>query len=222
MITFHVGYDQAFANTGRAILKWDSDTKKAEYIESVLFHPSIKMGHKSDAIAFLEHLAFIKKDLTKVKSMGPIGSITMEGVAIGAPGQASARGGIFGIYATACLSYADLIIVSPKKLKSFITGDGKAEKEQIAEVLFKKYSIAEKDIETFDETDAIALADVGLYAWRYMQEGEESLKNELTELQQEIIWGREPVKKKHKSSPQKYFGICNRIDDFYIFKRGKK
>lgn len=225
MRTIHVGYDQAFANSGRAILSFDSETKETEYLDSMVFHPSVKLGHYSDAIAMLEHLKFIKDDLKKISKNLPIGSIALEGVATGAMGQAAARGGIFGIYSTFCATKADLIVVSPKKLKSFVTGNGNAEKEEIAEVLYKKYGkdgLTEDSIATYDETDAIALADVGLYCWRYMQGDKEALTKELTKLQQEIVWGSAEVKKKHKSFPDRKFGICNRIDDFYIHKRGLK
>lgn len=226
MVTYHLGYDQAFANSGRAILSYDSETKKTVYVGSMVFHPSVKLGHYSDAIAMLEHLKFIKDDIKLAeKNFGPVASIALEGVAIGAMGQAAARGGIFGIYSTFCATKADLIVVSPKKLKSFVTGNGNAEKEEIAEVLYKKFAkdgLSEEGIESYDETDAIALADVGLYCWRYMQKDKEALMKELTPLQQNIVWSPEPVKKKHKSFPDRQFGICNRIDDFYIFKRGSK
>jgi len=226
MITCHVGYDQAFANSGRGFLLHDSDTKKTTYMGSTVFHPTVKLGHYSDAIALLEHLKFIKDDLKTIeKNFGPIASIALEGVATGAMGQAAARGGVFGIYSTFCMTKADLIIVSPKKLKSFVTGNGNAEKEEIAGILFKKYEedgLEEKTIESYDETDAVALAEVGLYCWRYMQKDQEALKKELNELQQQIVWGNAPVKKKHKTQPDKQFGICTRINDFYMFKRGKK
>lgn len=226
MLTCHVGYDQAFANSGRAILTYDSETKETEYVGSMVFHPSVKLGHYSDAIALLEHLKFIKDDLKLIeKNFAPIASIALEGVAVGAMGQAAARGGIFGIYSTFCATKSDLIIVSPKKLKSFVTGSGNAEKEEIAKVLFKKYGkdgLTEDEIDSYDETDAIALADVGLYCWRYMQGDKDVLTKVLTKEQQEIVWGTAEVKKKHKSFPDKKFGICNRIDDFYIRKRSFK
>lgn len=222
MLTAHVGFDQAFANSGCAVLTYDSETKKTEYNYSLVFHPSVKLGHYSDAIALLEHLKFIKDEIKGIeKHVAPVASIALEGVAVGAMGQAAARGGIFGIYATFCATKADLIVVSPKKLKSFVTGSGNAEKEEIADVLSKKYGPFQ-ELESYDETDAIALADVGLYCWRYMQGHKEVLTKELSKEQQEIVWGSASVKKKHKTFPDKQFGICNRIDDFYIRKRGGK
>ena len=225
-IYYGVSFDQAYANVGYAVLSWNSDTNETKYLESGTFSPSMKLGHFSDTLAYLEHMKFIKDFFKRVeKEYGNIVCTSVEGVALGAPGQASARGGIFGIYSTMCVSKADLIIISPKKLKSFITGNGNAEKEEIAEILFKKYGeegLTEESIETYDQTDAVGLGEIGLYCWRYMQKDQKALEKELNPLQQQIIWGNAPVKKKHKSFPDKQFGICTRIDDFYMFKRGNK
>lgn len=235
MLTYHAGFDQAFANSGMALLAYQSDatakTSRVTYVGSQVFHPTIKLGHKSDAIAFLEHAKFIKDVLHGIKADtdADVASIGMEGVALGAPGQAAARGGIFGVYALQAMQYADLIIISPKKVKLFITGNGNAEKEEIGEVILPKYGLEKilpakyknktERIHMWDEVDAIAIAEIGLYAWRALKYGIDSVSSELNDNQLNILWSKEPVKKKHKSSPAKQFGICNRIDDFYIRKR---
>lgn len=231
--TYHLGFDQAFRNAGFAVLSLDSETSKVEYVESGFFTSSLKMGSASDALTFLEHSKFIKDTLSRLYNSGKeIVSIGVEDVALGAVGQASARGGIFGVYTMHALKYADLIVVSPKKLKSYVTGDGKAEKEDMGFALIPKYGLdtimsskyegkkAEERKRMWDEVDAIGIAEVGMNAWRIMNYGFDSVKDELTPNQRRILYSAEPVKKKHKSSEQKFFGICNRVNDFYIEKRG--
>lgn len=233
MITYHCGFDNAFRNSGWSILSFDHDTNKVGYTESGVFRSTLKMGYASDALTYLEHAKFIKDLLSRIKKQyGEVCSIGVEDVALGAVGQASARGGIFGVYTLHALKYADLIVVSPRKLKSFWTGDGSAEKEDmgsaifpyfgIEEQMFKKYEgkNAEDRKRIWDEADALGIGYVGLMAWRIINFGLDSVKLELTNNQQRILYSNEPVKKKHESSVQKQFGICQRIDDFYIKKRG--
>lgn len=229
MTTLHIGFDQAFRNTGWAVLKRENGV--TSLVESGVFTSSLKMGSVSDALTFLEHSKFIKDFFNKWKKQGELGSIGVEDVALGAVGQASARGGIFGVYTINSVRQADLIVVSPRKLKSYWTDDGTAEKEDMGAVVLPKYGLEEsmpakyegKNAEDrkrmWDEVDAIGIAEVGLNAWRVMNFGADSIKAELTENQRRILWSSEEVKKKHESSVQKYFGICNRVNDFYIKKR---
>ncbi|VVB50695.1 Uncharacterised protein [uncultured archaeon] len=231
MKTFHVGVDQAFRHSGYAILSWDAETKKTEFVDSGVFNSTLKMGSASDALTFLEHMSFIKTLVSKVKKLGETPTIAIEGVAIGAVGQATARGGIFAVYTLHATKNADLVVVSPKKLKSYWTDDGSAEKEDMAAIILPKYSLVESMAKKYegknaedrkrmwDEVDAIGIAEVGLNAWRVLTHGIDSVKGELTPNQQRILWSEEVVKKKNKSAAPKLFGICNRLDDFYIKKR---
>lgn len=223
MISFHVGLDQSFASSGFALLGWDSETNKVSYEYSKLFHPSIKMHSKSDSVALVEHMGFLKHELNSVKEKGEIKSIGVEGIAFGARGATlGTLGAIWGIYTTISLGYADLIVIPPKSLKKYVTGSGNAEKEEVATVILKKYGLSEDDIETYDQSDALSLAEVAMYAWRIRNFGITKVKKQLTPAQLEVLYSEEKIKKKHKNSPEKQAGICHRLDDFYITKREPK
>jgi Holliday junction resolvasome RuvABC endonuclease subunit len=229
--TFHIGFDQAFRNAGWAVLKRDDTDGKTEFVESGAFRSSIKMGYASDAITYLEHAKFVKELFSRVKKMGNLVSIGIEDVALGAVGQASARGGVFGVYSLHAVRCADLIVVSPKKLKSYWTDSGSAEKEELGAVIIPKYGLesvfedkykgknAEDRKRMWDEVDAIGIAEVGMMAWRALNVGFDSVKDELSPNQKRILWSDEIVVKKCKTAPPKHFGICKRINDFYIKKR---
>jgi Holliday junction resolvasome RuvABC endonuclease subunit len=224
---FHLAFDQAFRNSGWALLEWVTSDKKAVYIESGVFSPKVKVGFGGDTIAFLEHMAFIKEKIKQVKDIGTLRSIACEGVAIGAVGQAAARGGVFGIYSVFASQSADTIIISPKTMKAYITGSGSAEKEEIEHIVCEKYGIkrefkTKKDHEMFlNETDAVALAEIGLYAWRVINYGIKIVEKEVEPHQAGILWSESISKPATKTRPSKMRGICNRIDEFYIFNRGK-
>jgi hypothetical protein len=208
------GLDEAFANAGYSILGWDGHSDSLEYIWSKTYHPSFKWGHKSDALAFLDHsweLADFFATWNKPNEPH-IQAVGMEGLAFGSPGQASSRGGIWGLYATTCMRHADTVICAPKSLKLFVTGDGKAEKEDIRDVLAKKYKIkiTKKNAKTFDEWDAMGLAEVGYWAWRINTEGIDKIKSKLKPHELEVLWNLD------KNTSGKPKGICNRPDDFYL------
>lgn len=231
MKTYHIGVDQAFRHAGYSVLSFDKESGKVAFEDSGVFNSTLKMGSASDALTFLEHLKFFKDLVAWVKSKGDLASIAIEGVAIGAVGQATARGGIFAVYSMNAVRSSDLVIVSPKKLKLYVTGNGGAEKEELASVLIPKYGLdkymedrykdknKEDKKRMFDEVDAIGLAEVGLYAWRVMHHGVRTVEKELSPEQQRILWSKDAVKGKVKSAEPKYFGICNRLNDFYLEKR---
>lgn len=207
-----LGLDQAFANSGYAVLKWDGKSDRLKYVWSNTFHPSIKWGHKSDTIAFLEHLQYLNNFLRQ----HAFKAIAMEGISFGSPGQASSRGGIWGLYSTSCIRYSDVITCAPRSLKLFVTGSGKAEKEDIRDVLVKKYKIevTKKNKNNFDEYDAIGLAEVGFWSWRILNEGIDAIKPRLKPYELEVLWNLKTTGGKNPKPK----GICNRIDDFYLKK----
>lgn len=223
----YLAFDEAYQNSGWAILSWDIQNGKPTYVDSGVWHPSLKMGMKGDSIAFLEHMAFIKRKIEEVRTLGDLKAIAIEGIAYGAPGQATARGGIFSLYATTPVQYADLVIIGPKKMKAYITGSGSAEKEEIEHIVCEKYGVkrefkTKKAHEMFlNETDAIALAEIGLYAWRVHTYGIEIIKKEMEPHQAKILWSTDIIKPATKTREAKHHGICNRLDDFYIPKKGK-
>jgi Holliday junction resolvasome RuvABC endonuclease subunit len=227
---FYCAWDQAFANSGFALLEWDESQSKLLYVNSHVFHPSIKWGHKSDAIAFLEHQKHLKDTLEEVRSRGALHSIGIEGVAFSAPGQAASRGGIWALYSTMSVLYGDVVVISPTRLKKYLTGFGFAEKEDVKKVIESKYNLKGKEL-AFDEYDAIGLAEMAAYAYMITNGREDQIKKLLTDEQYLLFKDKRLVnkikkavklpKKKKKASPkdERMKGICDRPDDFYITKR---
>ncbi len=229
MKTFHVGFDQAFQNAGWAVLEYEDG--KAKYVNSGIFHPSITLGSYSDAVAFVEHQHHAKEILNSVKKLGTIASVCLEGVAFGAPGQASSRGGIWSVYALQGMAFSDVVVVTPTQLKAYITGDGKAEKEAIALEECAKFGIdydsvtlelrknKKKPERVFDRTDAIGLAEMGMIAWKAVTFGPTSIKSEVKEHQYTMMCSEKLVRGRG-AKPDRLQGICYRLDDMYIKKRG--
>jgi Holliday junction resolvasome RuvABC endonuclease subunit len=224
---FFCAWDQAFANSGFALLEWIEPEEKLKYVSSSIFHPSIKWGHKSDAIAFLEHQRHIKQTLEGVKSLGAVHAIGIEGVAFSAPGQAASRGGIWALYSTMSLPYADVVVISPTSLKKYLTDFGFAEKEDIKKVIEPRYGLQGKELSA-DEYDALGIAEMTAYAYMIMN-GKESLVKKVLTPEQFLVFRDKRlisksrkvkgVKKKKKIVTTKMKGICDRQDDFYITQR---
>jgi Holliday junction resolvasome RuvABC endonuclease subunit len=203
--SLHLGFDQAIVNTGMAVLGWDGEGNKLEYVHSELFSSSHKWKSKSDAFILLEQGDFLKKTLKMYSKMAPIKSIAIEGVSFGSPGGASSRGSIWGLFVTTCLQYADVVVVPPKSLKMYVTGKGTADKKEIEKVITPKYELDKLERKIWDdEHDAIGLAEIGFWTWRIMDEGLKSEFN-LEPHQLEVIWNK----------PK---GLVNRVDDFYLRK----
>jgi Holliday junction resolvasome RuvABC endonuclease subunit len=211
-----IGLDQAFANSGRAVLKWNIGKNKLEYIHSSTYHPSVVWGHQSDALGYLEHVGRLKEFLNKTSKEFDIKCICMEGISFGSPGQASTRGGIWALYSTRAIRYADVAICAPRSLKLFVTGSGTAEKEDIRDVLAPKYGITltKENMKRFDDYDAIGLAEIAYWSWRIMREGIKNVRPMLKPHELEVLWTNE------KNGSGKLKGICNRPDDFYLKKIG--
>jgi Holliday junction resolvasome RuvABC endonuclease subunit len=227
---FYCAWDQAFANSGFALLEWDEGKNKLLYVRSHVFHPSIKWGHKSDAIAFLEHQKHVKDTLEEVRSEGALHAIGVEGVAFSAPGQAASRGGIWALYSTMSILYGDVVVISPTRLKKYLTGFGFSDKEDIKKVVEPRYGLLGKDLFP-DEYDAIGLAEMAAYAHLITNGHEMQIKKLLTKEQfllfkdkrlvNKIKKSVKSAKKKKKPNPkdERMKGICDRPDDFYITKR---
>jgi hypothetical protein len=214
-------------------LSWDA--KKIEYVDSGVFHPTIKWNVKSDAIAFLEHARHITNIVNRVKSLGVLAVTGIEGAAFSAPGGAATRGGIWGLYATKSVIESDLVVVTPTKLKLYLTNDGHAEKEAIRDAICAKYDLPENY--AFDQYDAIGLAHMAILSWILVKPSmhEDALKMKLvTPEELKIFWDETEVvkfkkakkdKKTGKKLPRvkkpggKAYGICNRTDDTYIYKK---
>jgi Holliday junction resolvasome RuvABC endonuclease subunit len=235
---FFCAWDQAFANSGFALLEWVEKEEKLKYVSSNVFHPSIKWGHKSDAIAFLEHQKHIKDTLEQVSSEGSIHAIGIEGVAFSAPGQAASRGGIWALYSVTSVRYGDLVVVSPTRLKKYLTEYGFSDKEDIKKVIEPRYGLTGRNLSP-DEYDAIGIAEIAAYAYLIMNGHKDTLKKILSKDQFEVFLDSKIVKdiktqktefkekkkvskkkKKKKFKASKLSGICDRPDDFYITKRG--
>jgi hypothetical protein len=71
----------------------------------------------------------------------------------------------------------EIYLVSPGTIKKWVTGSGKAKKDEMRLAVFKKYN---KEFETIDEIDSFSLADFG---WHLGMEP----KRKLTKLENEII-----------------------------------
>jgi Holliday junction resolvasome RuvABC endonuclease subunit len=228
----YLGFDQALAKSGWAILEFDKSKNKLIYVASGVFNPETIWGRKSDAIIFLEHLHHIKTLLTEVSKSGELQAIGVEGVAFSAPGQAASRGGIFALYSTMSLPYADVVIIAPTRLKKYLTDFGFAEKEDIKKVIEPRYKVSGLKP---DEYDAIGLAEVTAFAHMIMN-GEEELVKKLLTPEQFLLFKEQKkapkksstklrgIKKKTKRQIEKseqLHGICDRPDDFYITKRDK-
>ncbi len=161
----YCAWDQALANSGFACLEWLDGEKKLSYVGSHVFHPSLKWGIKSDALIFLEHQKHVKDTLTNFGtiSAGGVEAIGVEGIAFAAPGQAASRGGIWAIYATMSVLYGDVVVIQPTRLKRYLAEYGFAEKEDIKRIILSKYKDV-PDTLSYDEYDAIGLAEVTAYA----------------------------------------------------------
>lgn len=210
MKTLHFGVDQAYQNTGLAILEHDSETHDLKFIKSWNFHPTIKLNEKSEAIGLLEHLKNMYELFAIEGDCSGMSSCAMEDRAFSSFGQAGTRGAVWAVYSTFLVRQADLIIVSPLKLKYFATGSGKAEKPEIIKYAKDRFGIQDKKI-TADEADALVLAEIGVYAYLCIKNGEQALQS-LPDHKKEIL-----ISEKKASGGMQ--GICKRIDDFYISRR---
>lgn len=233
---FYCAWDQAFANSGFALLEWNTETRKLEYRESHVFHPSVLWGHKSDAIAFLEHQRHIKETLSRIQGLGELHAIGIEGVAFSAPGQAASRGGIWAIYSTMSMFYGDVVVLAPTSMKKYMTGYGFAEKEDIKAELDKRYPIADLGLAE-DAYDALGLAEMAAYAYMIRQ-GLGALVKPLMSPEQYLLFtstrrlvkkvkkrvSKKPAKrpKKVEPKPEKLAGICYRTDELYLEKRSSE
>lgn len=211
-----------------AVLEWDETTQKLVYETSFVFHPTIKLNQKSDAIALLDHQYHLKRFYVDRKTAGkPISSTGIEDRSFNSFGQAATRGEVWGVYSTLAVLNSDLIVISPLKLKKFATGDGHAEKEDVMDYVIKQYGLSDKlkgkgkNKFTFDESDAIVLAEVGFWAWKIMHEGEVA-GAKLTDYQKEVLLEKEPNRSGKRKKKTKSSGICHREDDFYIYKIQEK
>lgn len=215
--SYHLAFDQAIINTGCAVLSWDGVKDKLDYVESHLFSSSFKWGKQSDAFIILEQSKHLKELLELCSSRAPIESICMEGISFGSPGMASSRGAIWGLYVTTCMRYADTVLLPPRSLKLFSTGNGKAEKKDMLSAIHPKYKKLEKlDRKIWDdEYDALGLCEAGFWAWRIMNEGIDKIAPKLKPHELEVLWN---LKISGNGKPK---GICNRTDDFYLVKTGK-
>lgn len=222
-----VGFDQAFAKSGWCILEWMPAENKIKYVESGVFSPSIKWGHKSDAIAFLEHQYHIKTLLTRVSSLGKLNAIGIEGVAFSAPGQAASRGGIWALYSTMSVLHGDVVVLSPTSMKKYMTEFGFSDKDEIKAVVSPRYGIESLDLAP-DEYDAIGICEMAVYAFFIYRGSEAQVKKLITPAQ--FLMFRDKTfrtkykkfkgeKKRRKVVTEKMVGICDRIDDLYITKR---
>jgi hypothetical protein len=116
-------------------------------------------------------------------------------------------------------------------LKLYVTDDGHAEKEDIRDVIAPRYQLS-FDLE-FDEYDAIGLAEMAFYSWGILHGFDKHIKLKLPPEKYKLFWDKTEVikykkakkdKKTGKKLPRvkksgKSYGICNRIDDFYIYKK---
>ena len=231
---FFIGFDEALANSGWCVMELMTDTGELVYVESGVFHPTIKWGWKSDCIIFLEHRYHIKTLLNRISAMGDILAIAMEGVAFSAPGQAASRGGVFALYSTMSVFYGDLITISPTSMKKFISGFGFAEKEDIKRDVRSMHPEVPDEL-AFDIYDAVGLCEIGFLAYLITHGREEHVKsrigpekflmlrnNNIVKKTRKVKPGAKKSGKKSKSKsskPDKMKGICDRVDDLYIAKR---
>lgn len=213
--SLHLGFDQAIVNTGISVMSYDGQSTYLDYLFSELFSSTFKWGQKSDSFILLEQAAHLKETLNKYSNIAPIKSISIEGVSFGSPGGASSRGAVWGLFVTTCLNYADVIVVAPKSLKLFSTGNGSADKKEMASVIYPKYNLESLDRKVWDdEIDAIGLSEVGFWASRIMDEGVSKIKDKLKPHELIVLWNEK------LNTAKKPMGICNRLDDFYLRKIG--
>ena len=93
--------------------------------------------------------------------------VMIEGYAFGSTsGKVADRAELGGLTRWHCVDYTPLIFeVAPSTLKKFITGGGKADKDQVLKLVFKNWGV---DVQTSDEADAyglwrMAMVAVGAY-----------------------------------------------------------
>jgi crossover junction endodeoxyribonuclease RuvC len=146
-----VGIDPALNSTGWGAVK--KEKGKLIYIASGVISPSV-------SATVFEKLLFISKAVQEVLTEFIPTLLAIEETFVNCNPQTSLRLGLVrgGIILTAIQNGFEVEEISPALVKKMITGNGRAEKPQIAFMISKILSGAPKTFKTYDETDALAIA----------------------------------------------------------------
>ena len=143
-----MGIDPSLCNTGFCVFK---SNDKSE----ILLTGSLTSKNKG-----IERLIELRNSLSKILDNNIPDICVIEGYSFGSRGsRVFDIGELCGLYKiTLFEKEIDFLIVPPKKLKKFATGNGNANKEKMAVLAFKKHNI---EFENNDECDAFWLAKFG-------------------------------------------------------------
>jgi crossover junction endodeoxyribonuclease RuvC len=147
-----IGLDISLTGTGVVVLE-NENVKHELLIKS---KPPIEKNNVTE----IERLTLIRDKMISVIKENPPDLVVIEGMAFMAKGTSLTQLSYLNYAIRAYLweNHIRFLLVAPPSLKKFITGHGKAEKEEIMEIIFTKYHIAATDNNI---ADAFSLAVIG-------------------------------------------------------------